>query len=230
MINFFYKPYLYYNLIIRHKIFKKRDTYSQYQEDLFIKEFFKNKNDGFYVDVGCYHPLKYSNTALLYNLGWKGINIDINQTSIDLFNIARPKDKNVFAGLSNKNEKTVAYFDHLLSPLNTLKKNFSDLSSKNISFRKHKKKEITTYTFEKLIEKFEIKFKTIDFLNVDAEAHDFEVLEGFNLKKFRPKLICVELFDENLKINEKKFTNVLKHYNYSIIKKIGPNGFFLKNN
>ena len=80
MKNIIYKLYLYYNLYIRHKAFKKRKTYSQNQEDLFIDNYFKDKKDGFYLDVGCYHPIKFSNTALLYNRGWQGINIDMSQT------------------------------------------------------------------------------------------------------------------------------------------------------
>ena len=87
MFKIFYKPYLYYNLIIRNKIYNKRKTYSQFKEDIFLKKYFQNINQGFYVDIGCYHPIKYSNTALLYNKGWSGINLDLNQTSIDLFNI-----------------------------------------------------------------------------------------------------------------------------------------------
>ena len=226
MLKIFYKPYLYYNLIIRNKILKKRDTYSQFQEDLFLQKYFKDINDGFYVDIGCYHPVKYSNTALLYNKGWSGINLDLNQTSIDLFNIARRRDKNICAAISNKNESTNFYFDHSLSSINTLNKEFSDFAAKNISFKKHEKKEIKTYTFDSLINNFYLKLNKIDFLNIDAEAHDFEVLEGFNLKKFKPKLICVELYDNKIEIVEKKFVNFLSKYRYSLINKIGPNGFF----
>ena len=226
MLKIFYKPYLYYNLIIRNKILKKRDTYSQFQEDLFLQKYFKDINDGFYVDIGCYHPVKYSNTALLYNKGWSGINLDLNQTSIDLFNIARRRDKNICAAISNKNESTNFYFDHSLSPVNTLNKEFSDFATKNISFKKHEEKEIKTYTFDSLINNFYLKLNKIDFLNIDAEAHDFEVLEGFNLKKFKPKLICVELYDNKIEIVEKKFVNFLSKYRYSLINKIGPNGFF----
>ena len=141
MFKIFYKPYLYYNLIIRNKIYNKRKTYSQFKEDIFLKKYFQNINQGFYVDIGCYHPIKYSNTALLYNKGWSGINLDLNQTSIDLFNIARKRDKNICAAISNKNESTFFYFVHLLSPINTLDKEFSDYSSNNISFKKHQKKK-----------------------------------------------------------------------------------------
>ena len=226
MINLFYKPYLYYNLYIRHKIQNKRSSYSQFQEDLFIDNFFRNKSRGFYIDIGCYHPVKYSNTALLFNNGWSGINIDLNQTSIDLFNIARKRDKNICAALSNKDESSEFYFDHLLSPVNTLNKEFSDLSYKKISRNKYIKKSVRKYTFKKLVEKFDLKIPNIDFLNVDAEAHDFEVLEGFDFNKYKPKIICIELYDHKLELREKKFIDFLENYKYSLIKKIGPNGIF----
>ena len=53
-------------------------------EDIEIVKYFDNKKNGFYVDVGSYHPIERNNTMLLYNKGWKGINIDISDFSIKL--------------------------------------------------------------------------------------------------------------------------------------------------
>ena len=224
--SIFYKPYLYYNLYVRFKALRKRNTYSQNQEDLFINDYFKEKNSGFYIDIGCYHPIKYSNTALLYNRGWKGINIDMNQTSIDLFNILRKRDKNICAAISNTNKKTIQYFDHLFSPINTLDKNFSSIASKKISFRKHTEKTVQTYRFNQIIQKYDINIKQIDFINIDVEAHDLEVLESIDLSIFNPKIICVEIANNQNNIKEKKLRNYLNKYNYELIKIVGLNGFF----
>ena len=224
--NIFYKLYLYYNLYIRHKALKIRTTYSQHKEDLFINHYFKNKNNGFYLDVGCYHPIKYSNTALLHNRGWQGINIDMNQTSIDLFNILRKKDKNICAAISNENKEAMQYLDHSFSPINTLEKKFSDMTSKTISFNSHSEKKIYTYKFSQIVQAQELQLKQIDFLNIDAEAHDFEVLEGIKLSSYKDKLICIEMLDFQNQINEKKFKDYLSKHNYDLIKIIGPNGFF----
>jgi hypothetical protein len=224
--SIFYKPYLYYNLYFRHKALKKRATYSQNEEDLFIKNHFRNKKKGSYVDIGCYHPIKYSNTALLYNQGWQGINIDMNQTAIDLFDIIRKRDKNVCAAISNKNIEATMYLDHLFSPINTLVKKFSDTTSKTISFNKHLEKKIQTYKFSQIVQKEDIYTAQIDFLNIDAEAHDFEVLESIDLKVYKVKLICIEMSDSQNNINEKKFKDYLNRYDYELIKIIGANGFF----
>ena len=224
--SIFYKPYLYYNLYIRYKALRKRNTYSRDQEDLFINDYFKEKSNGFYIDIGCYHPIKYSNTALLYNRGWKGINIDMNQTSIDLFNILRKRDKNICAAISNTSKKTIQYFDHLFSPINTLDKNFSSIASKKLSFRKHTEKTIQTYRFNQIIQKYNINIKQIDFINIDVEAHDLEVLEGIDLSLFKAKVICVEMANNQNNIKEKKIRDYLNKYKYELIKKIGFNEFF----
>ena len=75
-----YKLYLYYNLYIRHNCFVDRSRYSQWGEDLSIIEFFREKKNGVYFAVGCFHPLMYSNTCLLFKNGWNGLNIAINPT------------------------------------------------------------------------------------------------------------------------------------------------------
>ena len=73
-------------------------------EDIAVLDYFKDKKNGFYVDVGCYHPIHRNNTHLLHKKNWNGINIDTSQFSIDLFNHLRPKDLNYNCAISNKNE------------------------------------------------------------------------------------------------------------------------------
>ena len=207
--NIFYKLYLFYNLFFRHKAFKNRDTYSQNQEDLFINNYFKDKKNGFYIDVGCYHPIKYSNTALLYNRGWKGINIDMSQTSIDFFNILRKRDRNICAALSNESKEVTQYMDRPFSPINTLVKEFSNNVSKTISSNKYLEKKIHTYKFSQIVKTQEIQAQTIDFLNIDVEAHDFEVLEDIDLSSYKIKLICIEMLDSQMSISKNKFRDYL---------------------
>jgi hypothetical protein len=228
--SIFYKLYLYYNLYIKHKARKVRSTYSQHQEDLFINNYFKEQDKGFYLDIGCYHPIKYSNTALLHNRGWEGVNIDMNQTSIDLFNLLRKKDINICAAISNETKETIQYFDHLFSPVNTLNKKFSKKVSEKISSNNQSKKKISTHKFSQIAMAHNIEVKKINFINIDAEAHDFEVLQSLDLNFIKAKLICIEMLDDSNNLNDKKFKNYLYKYNYNLIKIIGPNGFFEKNN
>ena len=95
---FRYLKILYY-LFYRPKIFFPRRNYSMHDEDIFLMEYFRSKNNGFYIDVGCYHPFEGNNTQCLYKKGWSGMNIDISELSILLFNFARKRDINIFSGI-----------------------------------------------------------------------------------------------------------------------------------
>ena len=68
-------------------------------------------------------------------------------------------------------------------------------------------------TLTALIGKTKYKNKRIDFLNIDAEGADFEVLESLNFDVYRPKLICVEIDDEQ--IENSKIFNFLKKQKYT---------------
>jgi FkbM family methyltransferase len=213
--SFFYKPYLYFRIIWLEKFFFKKKSYSQCGEDLFIENFFKNKNYGTYLDIGAFNPIKFSNTLLLYKKGWKGINIDLNQTSIDLFNIFRPRDKNICAAISNKEEKVRVSIENLFSPLNTISLERSKkLSQNNI------KKNLYYVKTKKINNLIKNKF---DFLNIDIEGLDFKVLKSIKLNFYKPKLICIEVLDKTI---TKELIKFLKNYGYIFVKKRGPSFFF----
>ncbi len=73
-----------------------RQIFSQLGEDLSILHLLQHKRDGRYVDVGCHHPFRYSNTALLHrDFGWTGINIDADARAIEAFDHHRPNDVNL---------------------------------------------------------------------------------------------------------------------------------------
>lgn len=80
----------------------KKMSYAQYGEDIFFMEFFKEKTSGFFVDVGAFHPRQFSNTYALYRRGWRGINIDGNPGSMNLFKTVRRGDVNVEALISDR--------------------------------------------------------------------------------------------------------------------------------
>ena len=122
--SLFYKFFLYYRLIYKEKYFIRRKSYSQCGEDLFIFNYMKKNNihKGTYVDLGAFHPIKYSNTCLLFNNGWSGTNIDLNQTAIDYFNIVRPQDNNVCCAISNKEENVKVFINSIFSPINSINK------------------------------------------------------------------------------------------------------------
>ena len=211
---FFYKLYLYYYLI-KSKYRTKKKTYSQFGEDLIINNFFKNFV-GKYVDIGCYHPIKYNNTLLLYEKGWTGINIDLNQTSIDLFNVVRKNDLNILACLSDKEEEVVVYFDNKFSALNSIyAKNLDKFGIKDF-----KKIKVKTKIFSNLVK------DNFDFLNIDCEGNDYKILRSIDLKKYNPKLICIEISSEE---DKKSILEYLNTYTYELVEVKDLSYIFKKN-
>ena len=217
-----YYIYLYYNLYIRHKCFLNRTQYSQWGEDLFINNYFQNQNKGIYLDVGCFHPYMYSNTCLLNKKNWSGINIDINSTSIDLFNIARPKDFNICTTISETNQEFKIYYDDPFSPVNTLDKNFYK-NLKKTFFKNEQSLSVKSKTFKEIIELSKIN-SNIDFINIDAEGLDYEILKQIEIKRFNIRLISIETHnvDGTPTNNFNQITNFLKDLNFKIYKRVGP--------
>ena len=217
-----YLPYLYaiHDLIIKNKIFFSKKSYAHTEEDLFILKKFKNKK-GFYVDVGCHHPTRLNNCHLLYKNGWNGINIDISEFTIKLFNLIRRKDININIAVSLKQKKVRFYYDKLISFY--------------ISLNKRKEldrfREINSNTLTKIIDKTKYQNRKIDFLSIDTEGKDFEVLRSLNFKKYDPKYICIEIYgDKNVSFNVKK--NLIYKYlikkNYKLLFNKRENYIFKK--
>tara|TARA_Y100000591_G_scaffold274210_1_gene250464 strand:+ start:82 stop:747 length:666 start_codon:yes stop_codon:yes gene_type:complete len=204
-----YKLYLYFNIFVRYRFLKRnKKTFSQFGEDLFVKNFFDKQEMGKYVDLGAFHPMRLSNTFLLYKKGWSGTNIDLNPITIDLFNIARSNDKNICCLLADKNNILRDVYFEDWSAASSLSKN------ENLK----NKKQMKTRTFESLIN------HDFDFLNIDLEGHDYEILQTINFNKFNPKLICIEIL-KNCADKENIF-KFMDQNNFIFLKNLGPSFFF----
>tara|TARA_B100000900_G_scaffold216027_1_gene182939 strand:+ start:421 stop:1119 length:699 start_codon:yes stop_codon:yes gene_type:complete len=207
--NIYKKIHIIQNIYIKNKFFSKRKTYAMEGEDLEVVKILKNIQNGFYVDAGGYHPLDRNNTYLLYKKNWRGINIDLSEFSIDLFNFARPEDININVAVENKDDKVTFFYQKKLSQLTTIKKNVANFRMQGqIMEREIKSNKLTT-----IINNTKYKNRKIDFLNIDLEGADFEALKSLDFNIYRPKLICVEIYDEDI---ERSDINVfLKKLNYS---------------
>ena len=224
--NFSYTVYLYYNLYFKHKAFINRSYYSQWGEDLSIKEFFQEKKSGIYFDVGCFHPFMYSNTCLLFKKGWHGVNIDINPTSIDLFKIARPNDFNLCTTINEEKKEFKMYYDHAFSPVNTLDYSYYN-NFKNKYFKEGTFKTVKSKSIEDILKLTEIK--RVDFLNIDVEGMDLKILQQLIPSKFKPELISIETHNvDGSKTNDcDKIYEFLKNHKFEIYKKVGPSTLFM---
>ncbi len=221
MKNFILKFRLFYFTYKVLKIFrnsKKKVHLGEFGEDIFVRRFFKKYKNGFYVDVGSYHPIKGSLTYDLYKKNWTGLNIDLSKVSIDLFKLSRPKDLNLRAAITDYDGK-IDYYEN--SPIN---------QQNSLNEKPHAKKiQIDCYKLNTILDKNEIK--KIDYLNIDAEGNDYKVISSFNFKKFEPILISIEFNDYNLNNLINSDINILMEKNeYKLISKFGVTCFYVHKN
>ena len=230
-----YNIYLYYHLYFRHKGFFKRDRYSQWGEDQFIRDFFQNKKKGVYLDIGCFHPFWWSNTCLLYQKGWEGINIDINSTAIDLFKIARPKDINLCTTIDENKSEIKFFFDHAFSPCNTIDESFKNYFKKSYyekfkeeCFVNEQTKTVQSKTIGEILDIAQ-KHEKIDFLNIDVEGTDLKMLKQLIPNEIiKPELISIETHhaDGSKSSDSDQIGDFLRNHNYRIFRRVGPTTLF----
>ena len=223
------KLHIIQNIYLKNKFLIKKKSYSMEGEDLELLKMTKNINQGFYVDAGCYHPLHLNNTYLLYLKKWSGLNIDLSEFSIDLFNFMRPNDVNVHSAISNLESEVIVYHQKEISQLSTIKKNIAKERMQGAI----KEKKMTSKKLTTILDNSRFRNRKIDFLNVDLEGADMSTLQSLNFEIYRPKIICVEITDKILENSDifkflKKLNYKKKWSSITNINHIFVDEFFLK--
>jgi FkbM family methyltransferase len=191
----------------------RKEYYSQSGEDIFVNKLLPEKN-GFYVDVGAFHPKHYLNTYLLYKKGWKGINIDPNPATIKLFKKNRKNDTNLQLGIFD-GEKDLTYYKFSHASCNTFSKEQAEKMKvkKWIDFLGTEIVRCTS--LREIFKKYLPNNQTIDLLNVDAEGFDEVVLRSNDWERYKPRVIIVESPDFNIaNPDEDAVYNFLKSKSY----------------
>ena len=200
----------------------KQSNFSQSNEEEILLNLFKDKKHGFYIDVGSHHPKRFSNTALLYQKGWNGINIDANSENLKLFKFFRKRDYNIRALVSDLNT-IVEYYYFNDSALNGCLTKPRVESLKRDNYKVIKTEKILTKRLDEIISESGVNINQIDLLDIDVEGYDFQVLKSIDLSLFNVRVILIETGNK-----ENEIAKYLLKYNYSFYKKIDRNSFFLK--
>jgi hypothetical protein len=165
----------------------RRTYYAQFGEDTILRELIGKKRGGFYVDVGCYHPKKFSNTYMLHTRGWNGVNIDMEQEKVNLFRLARPRDFNVVAAVSDVRQQVTIHRDRPHSLGSTIVPGLLPKEDPNLA-----PLTLVTRSLDEILGASPWAGKEIDVISIDCEGHDFQVLKSLSLATYRPKVIIIE--------------------------------------
>jgi len=194
------KIHILQNIYLKNKYFINRKSYAMDGEDIAISVFNKKKDKGFYVDIGAHHPIQRNNTHLLFKKGWEGINIDVNQFSIELFNFLRPNDLNLQIAVSDKEGEISFFYQKKFSQLNTTDK---EIAKENFQGNFQEKK-VKCQSIQNILDNSKFKNKKIDFLNIDVEGAEMKVLNTLNFEIYDPSLICIEILGYREMLSEQR--------------------------
>lgn len=167
--------------------------FSQEGEDILLERMFGGTPNGYFVDIGAHHPIRFSNTYWAYRKGWTGLNVDAAPGTAELFNERRPKDTTVEVGVSDREGELEFYiFDE--QALNTMSNSRKQkLSESPYSLARTVKVPITTLS--KLLDEYVPPGQVIDYMSIDIEGHEIQALAGNNWEKYKPRALVVEALE-----------------------------------
>ena len=163
-------------------------SYAQNREDVLLNRLFAESPSGFYIDVGACDPVYHSVTKLFYDRGWRGINIEPIPRLSEMLAHDRERDINLRIGLSNHERTSTLYECRQVVELSTFSpEQAEDLRRLGFDLVEH---SIPVTTLARVCEQHAMQ--TIDFLKVDVESFEREVLEGADWGRYRPRVVLVE--------------------------------------
>ena len=203
-----------------------RRSYSQEGEDMILRRVFEHKAHGFYVDVGAHHPMRFSNTYFFYRRGWRGINIDARPGSKRDFDRARKRDVNVECGVAQV-AGTSKYYVFNEPALNGFSPTLSEQRHGRGDYRIVATHEIQLRPLRELLDVYLPPNQEIDFLSIDVEGLDFDVVLSNDWKKYRPAYVLVEMLGASLSdVSASPIAQVLSTNGYEIYAKCMNTAFF----
>jgi len=181
--NYFIDP-----VVLDH--IKKINSSAQYCEDLILYALLNFKKSGFYIDIGANNPSIISNTEFFYNLGWSGINIEPDPHLLEKFEIVRSRDINLNLGIGSEHGE-LDFYRLSADTLST----FSKDAVKEYINDGHKILDILKVPVRSLAEVFKehAEGKDVDFMSIDVEGFEIEVLNSNDWNNYRPKIIILEI-------------------------------------
>ena len=201
----FWKPKLY------------RESYSQSGEDLivdFILEMI-GAHKPTYLDIGAHDPTRYSNTYFLYKRGFRGVLVEPNPYKCNDLRNVRPNDVCIQAGVGKKNTQSMTLYVMSRDTLSTFDKKEALKMQDGGEAEIIKEVHVPILTVNDIVKGY-LSGEAPDFLSVDTEGFDVQVLSGIEFEKVRPKIICVETLSYSVSGKARKNKKVMQ-----LLKKAG---------
>lgn len=203
-------------------------SYAQNFEDVMLNRVFNGKTNGFYIDVGAWHPIDHSVTKHFYDQGWSGVNVEPSNIYWNLLQKLRPRDTNLHCAVSD-NREAMDYLEIPNSGASTSIHSVWGIIAKQGGLAKNAiKRKVECVTLADICNQY-ARGKEIDFLKIDVEGAELSVIKGGDWKAYRPRVIVVEAVTPFTNIpNYSDWESVLVKEGYVFAYFDGLNRFYIR--
>jgi FkbM family methyltransferase len=191
--------------------------YGQFADDLVVEGIFKHLNitEIRYLDIGAWEPIQDSNTYLFYRNGHRGVLVEPNPAKAEKLRQTRREDKVLNVGIGVTTVKEADYYmavDEAYSGLNTFSKEWAEVHEK-----KGLRMKVVRMPLVNINTLIAENFKNPpNYLSVDVEGLDLDILKSLDFEKYRPAVICVETLVVHTPKIDTRIEEFLKTRNYTI--------------
>jgi FkbM family methyltransferase len=195
-------------------------SFAQRQEDVVLKRLFAKLESGTFIDVGANDPIIESVSYWAHKLGWRGVNIEPNPRLFDRIVVERPNDYNFNVAIGDR--LGVVEFSLFDPPLHGR----SGVGVQGINSVAPRVERVQMLSLEYVIELTGVD--SFDFLSVDVEGFELEVLRSANWETFRPKLVLVEVLHPVTSLPNLGVRQFLEGFGYVLALHDGLNDYYLE--
>jgi FkbM family methyltransferase len=201
--------------------------FGQFGEDCVLLSLFGKQADGFFIDVGAFHPIYFSNTYQLSKRGWTGINIEPNPESFKPFPALRPRDINLNVAVSGNSEQREFVCDGPYSGFcdGGYQEVREGIGGESGAVGGKPRVRVKAVPLRQIVTEHVPAGVRVDLLTVDCEGADLAVLESADLSAFRPRVVLVEDHTDSLESEVMRF---MRRHGYVHYCRIGLTRFFLE--
>lgn len=193
-----------------------KESYAQCGEDIIVAYIFE-VNLGIpnpsYLDIGAHHPSFLSNTFHFYRLGLKGILVEPDPQQFEVIKAARSRDTCLNVGIGVGDATTADFYvmdDRSLSTFSEAEVESYTRSGMNVA----KVIRVPLVTVQEVVKHHATS--TPNFVSIDTEGLDMDILKSIDFAQFRPQVICVETMDHEHQTKTNAFSDLLSRYDYVI--------------
>ena len=163
-------------------------SYAQNFEDVILARIFKGQTSGFYIDVGVWQATEHSVTRHFYDLGWSGVNIEALPGNFEAIRAARPRDININAAAS-AHPGPLVFHEVRQTGLSTSREDYAAMHAR--AGFDVQDVEVQTVALNAVCKKH-AQGRVIDFLKIDVEGAEADVVASADWKLYRPRIVLIE--------------------------------------